>query len=133
MFSSVCNLTIVILLSWPVVARAQNCPPQATRPFFEFQVERPATFIPDSTVSPYPAPQLPGTPPRQATLVSFIVDTLGRPDTSSYKVIRDVEPGVAQEGRAVFARWRFRPAQIRGCVVPQLVQTLLARRQATPR
>ena len=133
MFNSVQRLTIGVMLAWPVVGNAQDCPPPSPRPFFEFQVERPATFIPDSTVSPYPAPQLPRTPPRQATLVSFVVDSLGRPDTSSYKVIREVEPGVAQEGRAVLTRWRFRPAQIRGCVVSQLVQTLLARRQATPR
>ena len=117
-----------LVLAWPVVGDAQNCPAPSARPFFEFQVERPATFIPDSTVSPYPAPQQPGMARRQGTLVSFIVDTLGRPDTLSYKVIRDVEPGVGEEGRAVLARWRYRPAQIRGCVVAQLVQTLLARR-----
>ena len=45
----------------------------------------------------------------------------------TFKIIREVEPGLAKEGRAVFARWRFRPAQLRGCVVPQLVQTPLAR------
>lgn len=121
------RLTIGLLLTWQSAAKAQSCPPAAARPFFEFQVERPATFIPDTTVSPYPAPQQPGTPIRGGTLVSFVVDTLGRPDSLSYKIIRDVEPGLAQEGRSVVARWRYRPAQIRGCVVPQLVQTLLAR------
>jgi hypothetical protein len=85
-------------------------------------------FIPDSTVSPYPAPQQPRTPRRDGTLVSFVVDTLGRPDTLTYKIIRDVEPGLAHEGRAVVARWRYQPAQVRGCAVSQLVQTLLARR-----
>jgi hypothetical protein len=121
------SLTILCLLVWPARALAQDCPPPA-RPFFEFQVERPATFIPDSSMAVYPAPQDPRAPPRRATLVSFIVDALGQPDTVSYKVIRNVDPGVAAEGRALLSRWRYRPAQLRGCAVPQLVQTLLERK-----
>jgi hypothetical protein len=121
------TLTIGILLAWPALAVAQDCPPPG-QPYFEFQVTRPATFIPDSTVAVYPAPQQPGTPLRRATLVSFIVDSLGWPDTASYRVIRDVDPGVAAEGRLLVSRWRYRPAQLQGCAVPQLVQTLLARK-----
>ena len=121
-------LTVACLLSWSGLARAQNCPPPPARPLFEFQVERPATFIPDSSVTPYPAPQQPGMPRRVGTLVSFVVDTLGRPDSVTYKIIREVEPGLGQEGRSVVARWRYQPAQVRGCAVSQLVQTLIVRR-----
>jgi hypothetical protein len=128
MFNSLHCLPFIVVLALPCVATAQACPPQPARPFLEFQVERPAVFIPDSTVTPYPAPQQPGNPrPARFTLVSFVVDTLGHPDTATYRVIRDDEPGLAGEGRAVVARWRYRSAQIRGCAVPQLVQTPLAR------
>lgn len=128
MTPSIRCLTAIGLLAWSGVANAQNCPPPPAHPFFEFQVERPATFIPDSTVSPYPAPPPPGTRARPSSLVSFVVDTLGKPDTMTYKVIVDDASGIAREGRAVFARWRYQPAQIRGCAVSQLVQTPLARR-----
>jgi hypothetical protein len=37
----------------PFSARAQACTPSA-RALFEFQVETPATYIPDSTISPRP-------------------------------------------------------------------------------
>ena len=128
MFKVVRYLTVGSLLSWSGIAGAQNCPPPPARPLFEFQVERPATFIPDSSVTPYPAPQQPGMPLRDGTVVSFVVDTLGRPDTVTYKIIREVEPGLGQDGRNVLARWRYQPAQVRGCVVSQLIQTLIARR-----
>ena len=128
MFTLVRYLTVCCLLAWSGIAGAQDCPPPPARPLFEFQVERRATFIPDSSVTPYPAPQQPGMPRRDGTVVSFVVDTLGRPDTMTYRIIREVEPGLAQEGRAVLARWRYQPAQVRGCVVSQLIQTLIARR-----
>lgn len=121
------SLSTWFLLAWPAFAAAQDCPP-SRQPYFEFQVERPATFIEDSSVAVHPARQVPGAPLRRATLVSFIVDSTGRPDPASYKVIRDVDPGVADEGRSLVARWRYRPAHLRGCAVPQLVQTLLARK-----
>ena len=126
MFIPASYLIVGSLLLWPCVVRGQSCAPPA-RPYFEFQVERPAAFIPDTTVSPRP---LTVRPPRDAprgTLVSFVVDTLGRPDSTTYRVIRDVEPGLAEEGRAMVAKWRYRPAQLSGCAVPQLVQTPLER------
>lgn len=119
-------LTIGSVLFWPCVVRAQACAPPA-RPYFEFQVERPAAFIADTTVSPRPVTvRSPRDAPR-GTLVSFVVDTLGRPDSTTYRVIRDVEPGLAEEGRAVVGKWRYHPARVSGCVVPQLVQTPLER------
>ena len=126
MFHPTSYLTLGSLLLLPCVAGAQTCVPPA-RPYFEFQVERPATFIDDTTVSPRPLSVRPPSPAPRGTLVSFIVDTLGQPDPATYRVIRDVDPGVADEGRAVVGKWRYRPAQLGGCVVPQLVQTLLKR------
>lgn len=88
--------------------------------FFEFQVQRPATFIPDST---HPHPSL-----RQDTshtLIQFLVDTSGVPIASTLRVLR-VKPAIpinVAELRTLLPKWRFTPAKLDGCSVQQLVQT----------
>ena len=116
----------MVLCFWPHSAEAQSCPLPA-RPYFEFQVEQPATFIVDTTISPRPAVASRGSQTERPTLVSFVVDTLGFPDSGTFRVIREVDPALALDAEKVVAKWRFRPARLKGCAVPQLVQTPLQR------
>jgi hypothetical protein len=106
--------------------QGQPCSQQGA-PYFEFQVEVPARFIPDSTVSPRPA----GAPGVRGddlpALVQFVVDTAGVPDTRSYKILVGRDAQLVAAGRDVLTRWRFVPARLGGCPVRQLVQTPLTR------
>lgn len=106
--------------------RAQGCSLPA-QPYFEFQVEVPARYLSDSVVSPVPRAEH-GVPTRElAALVQFVVDTAGVPDLRSYKILTATDPLLAAAGREVLARWRFAPARLGRCAVPQLVQTPLSR------
>ena len=121
------SLIAVICLT-PVRANAQGCTPTA-RPLFEFQVETPATFIPDSTMSPRPHQEPRGVRDPNLMLVSFVVDTLGQPDLNTYKVVRTSDHTLVQETKAVLTKWRYRPALVGHCRVPQLVMTPVVRKQ----
>ena len=118
------SATIAILLVAATAVDAQECAPPS-RPYFDFQVEQPATFILDTSVSPRPAQRVPGQTPEGSSLVQFVVDARGVPDTLSYKVLRTSDLLVAERGRRAMVRWRFIPARVGGCPVPQLVQTVL--------
>lgn len=105
-------------------ARAQSCTP-VTRPYFLFQVDRRAVYIPDSTQSPHPAAPRLSRVDTEAALVQFVVDSLGVPQPASFKVLAARDPAMAEAARALLPRWRFRPARLGACRVPQLVQTPL--------
>jgi hypothetical protein len=100
----------------------------AGQPYFEFQVERPAEFIVDTTVSPRPASPRPARPTLEPLpLVQFVVDPTGRPEPGTLKVLRAPRDADTAPIRAALPRWRFRPALVDGCAVRQLVQTLIER------
>ncbi|MCC6930946.1 MAG: hypothetical protein IT359_18290 [Gemmatimonadaceae bacterium] len=105
-------------------AFAQRCS-APSKPYFEFEVAQPATFIADSTVSPRPSRRRAATAAAELALVQFVVDSSGVPDPQSFKVLVANDRDLVSTGRAVLARWRFRPARLHGCAVPQLVQTPL--------
>ena len=96
------------------------------RPYFEFQVETPARFIADSLsrVSGW----VPGRETRGDSLaVQFIVDTVGRPEAGTFKVLRAQREVMADSVRQALPTWRYVPARLRGCRVRQLVQTGVTR------
>lgn len=89
--------------------------------YFEFQVEKPVMQAPNS-----PTPQYPDIL-RQAgvegeALVSFTVDTTGRADVSSFKVIRTTHELFATAVKNALPRMRFIPAEVGDRKVKQLVQ-----------
>lgn len=89
--------------------------------YFEFQVEKPVMQAPNS-----PTPQYPDIL-RQAgvegeALVSFVVDTTGRADVASFKVIRTTHDLFATAVKNVLPRMRFIPAEVGDKKVRQLVQ-----------
>jgi periplasmic protein TonB len=85
------------------------------------QVERPATHAPNSAAPPYPDIL------RQAgvegeVLVSFVVDTSGRVDPTTVKVIRTTHELFAAAVKNALPRMRFIPAEVGERKVRQLVQ-----------
>ena len=111
----------------PVAVKGQQCAPPAS-PAFEFQVDVPATAIPDST-HPHPAADrfAARSDDPSAIIVQFIVDTAGVPLPSSFRVLKAPSPQIADSVKTVFPRWRFTPARRGSCRVAQLVQTAVVR------
>ena len=89
--------------------------------YFEFQVEKPVMQAPGSPTPAYPDIL------RQAgvegeALVSFVVDTTGRADVASFKVIRTTHELFATAVKNALPRMRFIPAEVGDKKVRQLVQ-----------
>lgn len=89
--------------------------------YLEFQVEQPAAHAPGSAIPAYPDIL------RQAgvegeALVSFVVDTTGRVDISTFKVMRSTHDLFASAVRNALPRMRFIPAMVYDRKVRQLVQ-----------
>lgn len=89
--------------------------------FLDFQVEHPATQAPNSATPIYPDIL------RQAgvegeALVSFVVDTSGRVDIPTFKVIRATHDLFSAAVRNALPRMRFIPAAVGEVKVRQLVQ-----------
>lgn len=115
---------LALLAVWSITLPAQQCR-RDENTYFDFQVDRPAELIPDSTVSPRPFHVRPGQGVLETVLVQFVADTMGRPDSASFKVLVSSDPALAEAGRRVMQRWRYTPALLARCKVPQLVQVPL--------
>jgi hypothetical protein len=83
----------------------------------------------DSTVTRFSDSAAPMYPPKLLDLkveggayVQFVVDTLGMPDTLSFRVISATHPEFAQSVREALPGMRFHPAMLRSRKVPQLVE-----------
>ena len=87
-----------------------------------------ARFIGDTAARPRPdlARIQPKATPT-SLIVQFVVDTLGRPDESTFRVLVTPSDAAADSVRAVLAGWRFTPARAGTCTVPQLFQTAIQR------
>ena len=116
-----------LALCAPVVVKGQQCAPLA-HPAFEFQVDVPASAIPDST-HPHPAANrfAAKTDDPDAIIVQFVVDTAGVPLPASLRVLRAPSPQIADSVRIALPGWRFTPARQGSCRVAQLVQTTVVR------
>jgi protein TonB len=89
--------------------------------YFEFQVEEPVQPIPGTGVPKYPDIL------RQAgvegdVLATFTVDTTGRADPASFKVLRSTHELFANAVKQALPAMRFTPAKVGGKKVRQLVQ-----------
>ena len=89
--------------------------------YFEFQVEKPVVPAPGSSQPRYPDIL------RQAgvegeVLAQFVVDTSGRAEPSSFKVLRSSHDLFAQAVKSALPGMRFIPAEVGGKRVKQLVQ-----------
>ena len=91
------------------------------QPYFDFQVEKAAAAIPGSGSPAYPE-MLKSSGVEGEALVQFIVDTTGRAELGSFKVLRASHDAFGQAVKAALPRMRFLPAEIGGRKVRMLVQ-----------
>jgi TonB family protein len=106
----------------------QTCTPSLARdsaadgrPYFEFQVEKPATQKPGSPKPRYPD-VLRSTGLAGEVVAQFVVDTSGAIETSSLKFLKSSHKLFSKAVRDAAPLMEFEPATIRGRRVRQLVQ-----------
>jgi periplasmic protein TonB len=89
--------------------------------YFEFQVEKPVMQAPNSATPRYPE-ILKSAGVEGEVLASFVVDTTGRAETASFKVLKTSHELFASAVRNALPNMRFLPAEVGGKKVKQLVQ-----------
>jgi protein TonB len=94
---------------------------QSDQPYFEFQVEKPVVPAPGSTSPRYPDML------RQAgvegeVLAQFVVDTTGRAEAGSLKILKSSHDLFIQSVKNALPQMKFIPAEVGGRKVKQLVQ-----------
>lgn len=52
--------------------------------------------------------------------IDVIIDTLGKPDMKTFKVVAASSPWLATNVKGVIGKWKFTPAQLAGCKVPRI-------------
>jgi periplasmic protein TonB len=95
--------------------------PVSDQPFFEFQVEKPVQALPGGAQPRYPDIL------RQAgvegeVLAQFVVDTMGRAEMNSYKVLKTTHELFGNAVKSALPGMKFIPAEVGGRKVRQLVQ-----------
>ena len=85
------------------------------------QVERQASVVPGSPIPRYPEVLTSAGVEGQVS-VEFVVDTTGRADMSTFKVLSSAHDAFSEEVRSAVARMRFYPAEAGGRRVKELVQ-----------
>lgn len=91
------------------------------RAYLEFEVEKQVQTAPGSALPRYP-PALKQANVEGSVLAQFVVDTSGRAEMKTFKVLKATDPGFVQAVRDVLPRMRFYPAEIGGRKVRQMVQ-----------
>lgn len=90
-------------------------------PLFVFQVDKPAAALPGTAQPAYPA-MLTASGVEGDVLVQFVVDTLGRAELASFKVLKASHEAFGVAVRQALPRMRFLPAESGGRKVRMLVQ-----------
>ena len=52
--------------------------------------------------------------------VEVLVDTLGKPDMKSFRVVKSTNPWLTTSVKNAVAKWTFSPAEVAGCRVPRV-------------
>ena len=89
--------------------------------YFEFQVEKPALQVPGGPTPRYPD-VLRESNVEGEVLAQFVVDTEGRADMKTFKVLKSSHDLFTASVRAVLPQMKFYPAEVGGRKVKQLVQ-----------
>jgi protein TonB len=95
-------------------------PVNTDQPFFEFQVEKQVAAIPGQTVN-YPE-QLKSAGVEGEVLAQFVVDTTGRYEQGTFKVLKSTNEQFTNAVKNALTRMKFYPAEVGGRKVKQLVQ-----------
>ena len=91
------------------------------QPYFEFQVEKPALPREGNPNPKYPS-MLESSRVEGEVLAQFVVDTMGKADMSTYKVLQASNDLFASSLKTTLPQWRFYPAEAGGHKVKQIVQ-----------
>ncbi|MES3034901.1 MAG: TonB family protein [Gemmatimonadota bacterium] len=97
----------------------------ADAPHFDFQVDKVAAALPSSARPAYPE-MLKASGVEGEALVQFVVDTLGRAEPGSFRVLDTSHEAFGTAVRVTLPRMRFLPAEIRGQKVRMVVQQRFA-------
>ncbi|MFL5559991.1 MAG: energy transducer TonB [Gemmatimonadaceae bacterium] len=116
-------LSLLFIAAPLAVVRAQDTTSAAaTSPpaYFEFQVERPAVLVGGMRGVAYP-PELRAQGVEGMVLVQFVVGTDGKPDMATFKVLQSPHQLFSQAVHDAVAKMRFKPGEIDGHAVRQVV------------
>ena len=116
-------LAVVVATGAQAQARDTVSAPRSTgeQTYFEFQVEKPARHAPGSAVPRYP-PELKAAGVEGEVIAQFVVDTLGAPALTTFRVLKSSHGEFAESVKTALPGMRFVPAELRGRKVRQLVQ-----------
>lgn len=98
----------------------KTAPIQTDQPYFDFQVEKPAA--PSQPLSARFPEMLRSANLSGEVIAQFVVDTTGRADMSTWKVLKEDHPLFVQAAKQSVQSARFLPAEVGGRKVKQLVQ-----------
>jgi protein TonB len=96
-------------------------PVNSDQPYFEFQVEKQVAPYPGNTAPRYPD-MLRSANVEGEALAQFVVDTTGRAEMSTFKVIKSTHDLFTNAVRSALPNMKFYPAEVGGKHVKQLVQ-----------
>jgi protein TonB len=95
--------------------------PSSDQTYFSFQVEKQVLPRSDNPKPKYPS-ILESTGQSGEVLIQFVVDTTGKIDMNTVKVLKASNDLFASAVKAVLPQWRFLPAEAGGRKVKQLAQ-----------
>ena len=93
----------------------------AEQPYFDFEVEKEAAFVPGSVAPRYPD-ALRKRHVEGEVLAQFVVDATGRADVTTFKVLRSSDDLFTSAVRSALGGMRFKPAEVGGRAVKQVAQ-----------
>lgn len=111
-----------VMISDAASARSRPNPvPAPGEPYFEFQVDEPAKMTPGTNTMQYPT-TLREDGVEGAVLVSFVLNTNGTADMSTFRVVRSDHDLFVESVKAALPAIRYVPGKVRGEAVKQVVQ-----------
>lgn len=103
-------------------ANIKTAPISDNQTYFEFQVEKQAAVVPGNPSPQYPEALRATGGGDGKVQVQFVVDTTGRADMSTWKVLESSNDLFSQAAKDGVRKSRYYPAEIGGKKVKQLVQ-----------
>jgi periplasmic protein TonB len=95
--------------------------PVSDQPYFEFQVEKQVAATPGNAAPRYPD-MLRSANVEGEVLAQFVVDTTGRAEMNTFKVLKSSHDLFTNSVKSALANMKFYPAEVGGRKVKQLVQ-----------
>ncbi|HZS57833.1 MAG TPA: energy transducer TonB [Gemmatimonadaceae bacterium] len=104
----------------PTVASPQAHDPQEA-PYFDFQVQKQATPTSHNASPMYPEPLRVANVSGEV-LGQFVIDTMGLAEVSTFKILKSTNPWLTSAVLQALPYFRFKPAELKGQKVRELIQ-----------